>query len=306
MNSILIQLLQKIYIYVQKIGIVEQIIQELQLLILLIINYSNQNECSCDQLDENDCQLSKRCKMNQDQCQFKSCQDYLITECNYIQDCILENNKCIDHVWGRCADIPIEVCELNENCAINNENKCEEFTRCEDYQMNGNEDCNKKNENCYNGKEGYCKSKIQIGNCQQVEMECEMYKIQNKQYCVASTDNKCISIQVTQCSNMNGTPACSLYNECDWNISTSICREKRCNDLDEQNCNGELKNLNGETMICYWENGQCLKMQSRDDLSQSNCYLATIGQSTWKEGKCQECIQLSQLVILIYYLIYIL
>lgn len=56
---------------------------------------------------------------------------------------------------------------------------------------------------------------------------------------------------------MNGTPACSLHKECNWDISTSICSEKRCSDLNELDCNSSMKNLNGDSLICYWDNGFC-------------------------------------------------
>ncbi|CAD8114352.1 unnamed protein product [Paramecium primaurelia] len=278
---------------------------KLQLLILLIVNKSYESECNCDQLEENDCKIAKQCKFNQNQCQLKSCQDYSISECNYVDNCNLENNICINHNWSTCADIPLEVCELHDNCAINNENQCREFTKCEDYQFNKNQNCNSKNENCYNGIDGYCKSKIVIGNCQDIQQECEKYKMLDKTYCVISTDNKCVSIEITQCSNMNGTPACSLYEECNWDISTSICSEKRCNDLNQQNCNGSIKNLNGDKTICYWDNDVCQKMSSIDDLSETNCYQSTNGYNTWKDGQCQECTQLSGIIILINYLIYL-
>ncbi|CAD8161484.1 unnamed protein product [Paramecium octaurelia] len=278
---------------------------QLLFLLLLIVNSTYESECSCDELGESDCKLAKQCKFDQNQCQIKGCQDYSISECNYIANCNLENNVCKDHFWSTCADIPLEVCELRENCAINNQNQCKEFTKCEDYQFSGNQKCNLKNANCYNGQDGYCKKKILIGNCSEVEEDCEKYQILDTKQCVVSTDNKCVSIQVTQCSNMNGTPACSLYEECNWDITTSICSEKRCSDLNSQNCNGAIKNLNGDQMICYWDNGVCQKMNSIDDLSETNCYQSTNGQYTWRDGECQECSSFGGLVILINYLIYL-
>ncbi|CAK84467.1 unnamed protein product (macronuclear) [Paramecium tetraurelia] len=267
-----------------------------QLAVGLKIHYLA-TKCPCSEFSKQNCDASKICSWNGEDCQDLDCQQLSQSYC--FGD--LTNYKCRwDKKFEVCKEFDYDECDqmidaqdciesiyYNKiSCSWTNQMKCEQFdcsidTYCPSWK------CSKIN--------GICSNPT-------IELNCSALAIDQ---CGSSYNGfgiKCYQNDFVQCKSLDQTQfSCSQLNdsktECQNNLciyENNKCRDKECTDLSKQQECEQFYSIQSKYLTsCFWTGYQCEEVQEEDleEFNKDDCQKKTFLTYSWSEDdQCQKCV----------------
>ncbi|CAD8129975.1 unnamed protein product [Paramecium sonneborni] len=230
------------------------------------------NACSCTDLNEIECTLSKPvCKL-------------------------IQNNQCVK---SECKEIFDSIHCSEQNECMWQANSCVPFTNCTDLKGSSALDCMAQSLQCQSQIGWVCQSAQSLDSCSKYGIEfCHYGSIGSDGLCYWNTYSQVCQV-ISSCDKVNNQPICqSLSPACQWSYYFSSCVPFQCQDYpNELSCKNVIVNLKDpQIMLCVWKNQKC---QPYEDtyyrFDSAICYVQSDHTYRWiKEDKygvrCQQCL----------------
>ncbi|CAD8119786.1 unnamed protein product [Paramecium sonneborni] len=230
------------------------------------------NACSCTDLNEIECTLSKPvCKL-------------------------IQNNQCVK---SECKEILDSVHCSQQNECMWQSNSCVPFTNCTELKGSSALDCMAQSLQCQSQSNQICQSASSLDSCSKYGSDsCHYGSIGSDGLCYWNTSSQVCQV-ISSCDKVNNQPICqSLAPACQWSLYFSSCVPFQCQDYpNEIQCKNVIVNLQDpQIMLCVWKNQKC---QPYEDtyyrFDSAICFVQSDHTYRWiKEDKygvrCQQCL----------------